>query len=60
MCMIYVLVLIGVLNSTAEVETLGTFTTMQECFQAREQVVESIGRPIINYQAVCVLHKHSQ
>jgi len=58
--MIYILVLIGVLNSTAEVQTLGTFTTMDQCFDAREKVVESIGRPIINYQAVCVLHKHTQ
>ena len=31
-----------------------TPTTMDECFAKREQVVESLGRPIVGYQAVCV------
>lgn len=31
-----------------------TFSSMDECFMAREVVVQEIGRPIINYQAICV------
>ena len=32
----------------------GVFKTMNECFVARDGVIEKLGRPIINYQAVCV------
>lgn len=32
----------------------GMFATYEECFQAREFVVQKLGRPIINYQAVCI------
>lgn len=32
----------------------GAYLTMDECFDAREIIVEEYGRPIINYQAVCV------
>ena len=32
----------------------GVFDTMNVCFDAREQLVEQLGRPIVNYQAVCV------
>lgn len=30
------------------------YGSMDECFQAREQVVENVGRPIVNYQALCI------
>jgi hypothetical protein len=30
------------------------FDSMNECFDAREKLVEKTGKPIINYQAVCV------
>ena len=32
----------------------GVFKTMDECFTARDRAIEELGRPIINYQAVCV------
>jgi hypothetical protein len=32
----------------------GRYNSMEECFEARELLVENVGRPIINYQAVCV------
>ena len=28
-------------------------TTMESCFEQRERVVEYLGEPIVNYQAVC-------
>ncbi len=30
------------------------FATMEECFHERDAVVKKIGRPIHNYQAICV------
>ena len=30
------------------------FETLSECFEERELLVESIGRPIVNYQVICV------
>ena len=29
---------------------------MVECFDAREQLVQKVGKPIINYQAICVAY----
>lgn len=28
--------------------------TMEECFQRRELIVQMVGEPIVNYQAVCI------
>lgn len=50
-----VYVILGTDN--AEVTTQGIYDTMDECFDAREQLIETIGRPIVNYQAVCVIKK---
>jgi hypothetical protein len=30
------------------------YATMNECFAAREELIEEVGRPIVNYQAICV------
>lgn len=35
------------------------FPTMDECFSHRDEIIEVIGRPIINYQVVCVLNDSS-
>ena len=32
----------------------GPFMTMDECFEAREYVVQTAPQPKINYEAVCV------
>ena len=32
----------------------GKYESMEHCMLQREAVVESIGRPLINYQVVCV------
>ena len=51
----YILVIIVVLaNGTAMGTNIATFPTMNECFEERELVVEDIGRPIVNYQVICV------
>jgi hypothetical protein len=33
---------------------------MDECFDARDRLVEVIGRPIVNYQAICVIQEEHQ
>ena len=33
---------------------------MDQCFEARDLYVEKTGRPIVNYQAICVLRKHEK
>lgn len=30
------------------------YSKMDECFAAREELIEQVGRPIVNYQAICV------
>jgi len=35
----------------------GEFKTMAECFERREELVQFMGRPIVNYQAVCIIEK---
>lgn len=35
----------------------GIHGSMAECFDAREKLVEELGRPIIDYQVICVPKK---
>ena len=32
------------------------YDKMNECFKAREQLIERVGKPIVNYQAICVAY----
>jgi hypothetical protein len=36
----------------------GPFTTMDQCFEAREYVVQTAPQPKINYEAVCIQSDH--
>ena len=40
-------------HTIAEIER---YESMNDCFNAREQLVERVGKPIINYQLVCVAY----
>lgn len=51
----YVLILITLNSGTPDLAKVNDFQSMEECFDAREVVVEGIGRPIINYQALCLV-----
>ena len=42
-------------NGKPEAEEIGRFDKMDDCFTARELIVERIGRPIKNYQATCLI-----
>jgi len=37
----------------------GPFITMDQCFEAREYVVQSAPQPKINYEAVCIQTDHN-
>lgn len=51
---VFVLIVVIVNSYGLGIQQQGIFDTMAECFDAREEIVESLGRPIQNYQAVCV------
>jgi len=52
--MTYVLFVISLGAFGYNIET-EEFSSIDECFNAREHVIQEIGRPIINYQAICVI-----
>jgi len=51
---LFTLYLIG--NGDVTVVNGGKYNSMAECFDERDKVVELIGRPIFNYQVICVAH----
>lgn len=51
----WILVYIALTGDRVDVNKMAAFNTMDECFDAREKFVEVIGRPIVNYQAVCII-----
>lgn len=55
--MSYLLFLIILTTKGFDVQVVDTFETMDDCFVAREQIVQQIGRPIENYQSVCIINK---
>lgn len=49
------LFIITIAHGLINLQVSGTVgMTQTECFEARELAVERIGRPIKNYQAVCI------
>ena len=52
--MIYILFLIQVSGTQFGAQPVEFFETMNECFDARNILVQQIGRPIVNYQAICI------
>jgi hypothetical protein len=53
--MIYILFLIQLSGTHFATHQIANFGTMDECFDAREVLVQEIGRPVVNYQAICVI-----
>ena len=51
----FILIFITVFNFKIVTEPVATFSELDDCFEARELLVETVGRPIRNYQAICVL-----
>jgi len=54
----WVLVLVALSHHGHPIATEeGRYETMAECFEAREKLVEQEGKPIVDYQAVCISYK---
>jgi len=52
--MIYILFLIQLNGPLYSAEPVAAYSNMDECFEARELLVLELGRPVVNYQAVCI------
>jgi hypothetical protein len=50
----WVLIYITLSGDFGKMADYGEYDSMEGCFDAREHLIEAAGRPIINYQAVCV------
>ena len=44
----------GIYLDWANADKEGQLMGMKTCFEERELLVEKIGRPIVNYQVVCI------
>jgi len=51
----WILIYITLQSDFGRMASYGTYDTMEACFDAREKLIEVVGRPIVNYQAVCVI-----
>lgn len=53
----YILILILMTSRGPELAVGEEFNTMAECVESRKELVQFMGRPIVNYQAVCMIKK---
>lgn len=53
--MVWVLMLIAVESDTFYFRAMGIHPRMDDCLGARAALIEEIGRPIVNYQALCIM-----
>ena len=53
---VLVLILLQPMGEAKIAKIMGTYDNMDECFRGRDKVVNRLGKPIKNYQAVCILH----
>jgi len=54
--LMWMLVHITIEGTMLKGEGILSTPSMADCFNMRDKLVEEIGRPIINYQAICVPH----
>jgi hypothetical protein len=52
--LMYLLVVVMLNGLIPQAATDGELTSMAECFDKREEYIEAFGRPIKNYQIVCI------
>jgi len=55
----WMLFLIVLQTDSYMVSPQGPFATMEDCFKAREYVMETAPQPKINYEAVCIQTDHN-
>ena len=52
--MSWVLVLLFLTVDGVQVAEMAEYQSMTDCFDDRERIVYDLGKPIINYQVVCI------
>lgn len=50
----WILIFIALTSNGHVSKQVKEYTSLTDCFEARELLVKHIGRPIIDYQAICV------
>ena len=55
----YLLLIISLNASTINLAQVANFETMDQCFTERDEIVELMGRPIINYQVLCLIKAYN-
>jgi len=51
---LWLLVVVIVVDGMAYMQNGGLHATMKDCFEARENVMQTAPQPKINYEAVCI------
>ena len=51
----FVLIIVFLGSNSMTVSKPEPYANMDDCFDRRDDMVETIGRPIVNYQAVCII-----
>jgi len=50
----FILILIMLKAGSYYTQDVGPFYSMDECFEERERIVIKRGKPLINFQAICI------
>jgi len=53
---IWILVTLISTGGHVSISEQATYKDMSSCFEEREKVIRDLGRPVVNYQAICVNH----
>lgn len=51
----WILIYIILQGNFGKMISYGEYDTMNGCFDARDKLIEAVGRPIVNYQAICII-----
>ena len=50
----WILVVIALTSDDVMLAEGGEFEQMTACFEKREEIIERVGRPLVNYQVICI------
>ena len=53
---IWILVTLISTGGHVSISEQATYKDMSSCFEERDKVIRYLGRPVVNYQAICVTH----
>jgi hypothetical protein len=53
---IWILVTLISTGGHVSISEQATYKDMSSCFEERDKVILDLGRPVVNYQSICVTH----